>query len=132
MLEQFLSTLAAELELEGVPKKDKEGRFCLQLNAEQLLLVQQSEGGILLHARIGELPLSRQEEVLILLMKGNFLGQGTGGAVIGLEEDEKFLTLSQPLTYDMNYAHFKLALEQFANFLAYWQGELASQGLKTS
>jgi hypothetical protein len=132
VLEPFLQTLAAELELEGVLKKDKEGRFCISLTPELLIFAKEEEERVLLSAHIAPLPTTRQEEVVILLMKANFLGQGTGGAAIGLEEDEKFLTLSAALTYDMNYKLFKLALEHFANFLAYWQGELTSLGTKTS
>lgn len=131
MLEPFLQTLAAELELERVPEKDKEGRFCISLNPELLIFAREEEERVLLSARIAPLPATRQEEVVSFLMKANFLGQGTGGAAIGLEEDEKFLTLSMALTYDMNYKLFKLALEHFANFLAYWQEELVALGTKT-
>ena len=57
-------------------------------------------------------------------MKANFLGQGTGGAVIGMDPEENLLTLSLLLPYDMNYKMFREALEDFANFLDYWKTEL--------
>ena len=57
-------------------------------------------------------------------MKANFLGQGTGDATIGLDENENFLTLSLVLPYDMNYKMFKDALEDFVNYLDYWKEEL--------
>jgi len=57
-------------------------------------------------------------------MKANFLGQGTGGAVIGLDAEEKFLTLSLALPYDMNYRSFKGAVEDFANYVDYWREDL--------
>ena len=58
-------------------------------------------------------------------MKANFLGQGTGGATIGLKEDESFLTLSLSLPYEMNYRAFKDAVEEFVNYLEYWKSEAA-------
>ncbi len=61
----------------------------------------------------------------MLLMKANFLGQGTGGGALGLKEDESSLTLSLSLPYEMNYKVFKDSLEEFANFIDYWKKELA-------
>ena len=124
MLESFIITLATELELDEVPKKDPLNQFFLKLNSEQTLILKEQEEGILLRAQIGPLPEQRQEELCLLLMKGNFLGQGTGKSVIGLQENEKCLTLSTILPYDMDYRAFKLSTEEFANYLAYWQAEL--------
>jgi len=124
VLDAFILTLSEELELEQTPKKDPMNQFALKLNAEQVIMLKEEGEGIVLRARIATLPLERQEELCMHLMKGNFLGQGTGKSVIGLSEDEKFLTLSQVLPYDMNYKAFKLLLEEFANYLDFWQEEM--------
>jgi hypothetical protein len=34
------------------------------------------------------------------------------------------LTLSHVIPYDMNYKSFKELIEDFANYLDYWRGEL--------
>ena len=58
-------------------------------------------------------------------MKANFLGQGTGGARIGVDPDDKFLTLSHGFPYEMNYQLFKESIEDFVNYVVYWREEIA-------
>ena len=57
-------------------------------------------------------------------MRGNFLGQGTGGGVLAMDDNEKFLTLTLTMPYDINYKNFKETLEDFVNFADYWRQEL--------
>ena len=124
MLEQHLKTLSEELELGAVPEKEAGNIYQLQLNSQIKITLQEMDPGISFWSRIGPCPLVKKEDLFILLMKANFLGQGTGGACIGLDENENFLTLSSILPYDMNYKLFKDALEDFANYLDYWREEL--------
>lgn len=124
MLETLLKTLSKELELEEVPQKQQGNAYPLRLNPELLVTVYEREVGFAFWGRIGPCPMMRREELFIALMKANFLGQGTGGASIGLDENENFLTLSSTFAYDMNYKMFKDALEDFVNYLDYWREEL--------
>ena len=124
MLEPFLKTLAEDLELDDLPKKDEGGIYPFPLTSEVTIFMRELDPGISFWGQIGPCPLEKREDLFILLMKGNFLGQGTGGATIALDENEKFLTLSLVLPYDMNYKVFKDALEDFVNFLKYWREEL--------
>jgi len=57
------------------------------------------------------------------LMKANLLGQGTGEQAIGLDHEEKSLTLSCIIPYDINYKEFKEKIEDFVNYLDYWRLE---------
>lgn len=123
LLEQLLHTLTAELEMEA-PKKAEDGLYHLALNPEMTIAVKELDPGIAFWGRIGPCPTVKREELFILLMKANFLGQGTGGGAIALDENENFLTLSLVLPYDMNYKIFKDALEDFTNHLDYWKEEL--------
>jgi Tir chaperone protein (CesT) family len=124
LLESFVQTIAQDLEMEGAPKQEDKNTFLLQLTDKMTISLRELDERITLSSRIGECPLERREELFIHLMKANFLGQGTGGATIGLDEEEKFLTLSSVLPYEMNYKTFKDALEDFANYLDYWREEL--------
>jgi hypothetical protein len=124
VLEELLKTLAEELELEEIPKKDAENLYHLSLNPELSVTLQQLDPGVSFLGNIGACPAVKREELFILLMKANFLGQGTGSAVIGLDANENFLTLSSVIPYDMNYKMFKDALEDFTNYLDYWKEEL--------
>jgi len=124
VLEELLKTLTEELELEEAPKKEEGNLYHLSLNPEVSVTIQQLDPGVSFLGKIGPCPAVKREELFILLMKANLLGQGTGGATIGLDGNENFLTLSSAIPYDMNYKMFKDALEDFANYLDYWREEL--------
>jgi hypothetical protein len=124
MLEQLIHTLADELEFEETPKKEEGNIYHVSLNPQLSVRMQQLDLGISFWARIDACPTVKREDLFILLMKANFLGQGTGGSTIALDESENFLTLSSIFPYDMNYKMFKDALEDFANYLDYWKEEL--------
>lgn len=124
MLEQMLQTLSEELELGEVPQKEEGNVYHFSLNPQTSIRIQQLDPGISFLSRIGPYPTVKREELFILLMKANFLGQGTGGSTIALDENENFLTLSLILPYDMNYKMFKDTLEDFTNYLDYWREEL--------
>jgi hypothetical protein len=124
LLDPLLQKLAEDLELEELPKKEEGNSYHVVLNPQLTVKIQQLDPGLSFWARIGPCPTAKREELFIYLMKANFLGQGTGGAAIALDENENFLTLSLSLPYDMNYKMFKDALEDFVNYLDYWREEL--------
>lgn len=120
----FITTLAQDLELEEIPQRSKEGVFALTLNEEFSFLVRETEERVILEAQVAPLPQEKQEEVALMLMSANFLGQKTGSCALGLERNEKFLTLSCILPYDMDYKLFKLSVEEFVNYLSFWKEEI--------
>ncbi len=124
MLESLIKMLAEELELDGIPPKEDGNIYQLPLNGELTVRIQELDPGLAFWARIAPCPKEKREDLFILLMKANFLGQGTGNSTIALDENENFLTLSSVLPYDMNYKTFKDALEDFANYRDYWKDEV--------
>jgi hypothetical protein len=119
-----MKTLVEELELEETAVKQENNSYALTLNPQLALKIQPLDNGVSFWARIEPCPTQRREELFMLLMKANFLGQGTGNCIIALDENENFLTLSSVLPYDMNYKMFKNALEDFINYLDYWREEV--------
>lgn len=79
LVEQHLVKLAEELELAPLGSKDKGGSFHLALGQEMKISVKEVDEGFSLFAQIAPLPAKKREELLMLLMRANFLGQGTGG-----------------------------------------------------
>jgi hypothetical protein len=123
MLEKFVSEICSELPIEA-STKDADQWVHLTVNPTLRVSVKALDPGIIFSAPIGEPPLQKREDFYMLVMKANFLGQGTGGGTLSLDGDEKLLTLSLALPYDMNFKNFKEHLEDFANFVDYWKQEL--------
>jgi len=126
VIEQYLKQLYEELELGDPPPKEETGRYTLAFPEQLKVSITKLDPGYLFFSNLGACPKERREELFMCLMKANFLGQGTGGGVIGLDKEEKNLTLSLNLPYELKYKEFKEAVEDFANFVDYWKGELIS------
>jgi hypothetical protein len=124
MLEMLLKNLSDEINLETLPKLNEQKFYAFFLNPETEVKIKELDPGVVLLANIGPCPQIKKEELFTYLMKANFLGQGTGGASIGLDDSENSLTLSSVLPYDMNYKMFRDAIEDFVNYIDYWKAEL--------
>jgi Tir chaperone family protein CesT len=125
MVQGFLEKLCAELEISPVPKRDEGKVFHLHFAPKTEIALMDLDPGVEMRARLADCPKERREELFIYVMRANLLGQGTGASRIGLDDKEKFLTLSVGLPYEMNYHGFKEAFEEFVNHLVYWRDVLA-------
>lgn len=121
-LKQLLEQLCGELAIE-CPTIDREKGAMISIHPDYLLQIQDLDPGFSLQSKIEEVPIKKREEFYIYLMRANYLGQGTGGARIGIDANEKFLTLSLGFSYEMNYQTFKESIEDFVNYVAYWREE---------
>jgi hypothetical protein len=54
-------------------------------------------------------------------MKANLLGKATANAALGLTNDEKYLTLSTLMPYEVSYKELKEILEEFVNLVIIWR-----------
>jgi len=125
MVQGFLEKLCAELSIESVPKLNEKKLFAFHFAPGVVVALADLHPGVEMRAPICLCPSERREDLFIYLMRANLLGQGTGGARIGLDEKEKNLTLSLGLPYEMNYHAFKEAFEEFVNHLVYWRDVVA-------
>ncbi len=125
MLKELLQKLATDLsqDLDSFVQEEK-GVIHLKMGANPDVVLRELKPGLVFTSTIGAIPKERKEELFSFLMHANVLGQGTGGAAIGMDEYEKFLTLCLNLNYDINYTEFKARVEEFSNFTVYWQEEL--------
>jgi len=122
-LMDMVKQLASELSI--APPKEDRMPCVLGINASLAVTVRDLNPGFSLVSPITDCPNRKREDLFIYLMRANFLGQGTGGARIGLDADEKVLTLSIGFPYEMNYQHFKESVEDFVNYIVYWRDEIA-------
>lgn len=124
-LELLIEALAKELKLEAVPQKDKHSFFQVKINLEQTVAIKELEEGAYMTAKILPIPKEGGKEALyIYLMKANLLGQGTGGGALGIDQTEKYFTLSLTLPYELDYKTFHDTLEDFLNYIDYWKEEI--------
>jgi hypothetical protein len=122
-MEKLLKKLTSDLNI-TLPKKEKDKSYLLDINEDAQVKVWKIDSNIFLKADIILCPMKKREEIFTKLMQANLLGKSTGGAVIGIDEEEKYLTLSLTLPYEINDREFKERLEDFVNFLIYWKDEI--------
>jgi len=63
------------------------------------------------------------EEWYTHLLSSSTFGKATSGAILGLTEDGKQLTLTFPFEYPFAYKEFRDHLEEFFNTIDYWKEE---------
>lgn len=124
MLQNLVSQLCKELDIEPVPTMNEQKFIPITIGANCKIELRDLEPGLSLFAQICPTPDKRREELFLELMRANYLGQATGSSRIGMSSDEKFLTLSLGMPYEMSYRTFREALEDFANFLLHWRAEV--------
>lgn len=122
MLEKFLDTLTRELDLPPCLCKENKATFAL---GDTKTIIQKTDPGYFFTATVHALPKTNQEELFMKVMQGNLLGQGTGGSVIAMDQDEKHFILSRAVGYELDYPGFKELLEEFINYIHYWKEEIA-------
>jgi hypothetical protein len=128
MLDNLISDIEKYLNISLIKEDSKNSKgYLLTLNNDKEIYFEEGINGIYIRARIcsfSEDTFSSPEDAYIYLMKANFLGQGTKDAVISLDAEEKFLTLSTLIAYEVNYKMFRDLLEDFVNYLLFWEKEI--------
>lgn len=131
-LEPFIKQLTKEFELEGSLATEMPGSFALPLETDVAVMISETPEGFSLSCTLCPCPESRQEEFFTQMMLGNLFGQGTEGAVLGLDEKGKMLTLSRVILAQVEYPEFMDILEDFINSVDFWRTESAdhAKGVK--
>ena len=125
MLESILADLEKHLGLKAIKgSKEMSSFYQLDINQKTQIWVKDLNPGVFFRTTIAHLPSNNLEDLFIYLSKANFLGQGTGGAVISIDPSEIYLTLSHHIPYEMNYKMFRDKLEDFVNYLDFWKEEI--------
>jgi hypothetical protein len=124
MIDDLIKQLSTELELEEPLAPQMPGIFSLPLEESVHITIADKPPGFRLTCNVAPLPKKEEEEVLTRLMLGNLFGQGTKGAVLGLNEEGNLLTLSQDVDYNADYKEFRDIIEDFINTVDYWRIEM--------
>ena len=125
MLEKLLQTLCKELSISPVPEKNKEKIYLFPFSNTIEVELSDLNPGVGMTCHLLDCPKEKREDLFIWIMRANLLGSGTGGCRIGLDANEKVLTLSLSLAYEINYSIFKERFEDFVNYVIYWREEIS-------
>jgi hypothetical protein len=125
MLLDFLTRVCQELDISPVPEMNEEKFLSLPLG-DEVIEIRDLKPGLSLFGIICLCPEKKKEELFLKLSKANFLGQETGPTRIGMSSDEKYLTLSLAIPYELTYTVFREYLEDFVGFIVHWRTEVTA------
>jgi len=123
MFHDHLSKLLKELNIEGTVPRDM---ATVTLEVEGIGMdISDAPPGIELSANLGPFKETENPENLyIKLLRGNFLGQATSRAVLGLDEEGKSVLLRSSYPIIRSYREFRDAVEDFVNAVSFWKAEI--------
>lgn len=126
MLESILADFQKFLGVRAVKGSGNfENYFLLKISDREEVWIKDTNPGVLMRSILTPtFSKATLEDFYIYLMKANFLGQGTGGSVISIDPNEKFLTLSLSIPYEVNYRQVRDRFEDFLNYVDYWREEI--------
>ncbi len=122
-MKKLLENLANDLNTSFV-EVEKDRSFIFNFDSLIQVEAKKIDSTLYLSSQITACPEQKKEELFSYLMKANLLGEGTGNGAIGLDNSEKFLTLIHKMPYEENYQIFKESMEDFVNYLIYWEEEI--------
>lgn len=124
-LTKLIDGLQKEWELTVPLRQDVPSEYTVPLDAGLSFTISSyGRGGVLLHSTISPAPAKNPEEAYTQLLLGNLFGQGTKGALLGLNENGTQLTLSRTIGYDIDFQEFKDGVEDFINAIDFWREEM--------
>jgi hypothetical protein len=122
-LDEFMKQLSKEMELEEPLNAEMTGVYVLPLEEGPSLVITRTERGLSFTSTVADCPTIKRAEFLQIMMESNLFGQGTGNAILGLDNKGKQITLSHHIEYDIGYNEFTEILEDFINYVDFWRDE---------
>jgi len=123
MFHDNLIKLIKELSLGDITDvRRDESFFTLELEGTEIIL-RDEPPGLHFFSKLADLPETDQEKICIKLLSGNFLGQATKRAGLGLTEDGKYVVANAFYPTIKSYREFHDAVEDFMNVVSYWKKE---------
>ncbi len=124
MSKEILEEVARETGLTLKALKDKKESYHVLVNPDVKLTLTHLNPGIRLYALVAKIPEQNREELLMHMMEANFLYQGTGGNVLGVDQNEKRFTIRFTSLETVSKEALHDYLERFVNYLLYWRAKI--------
>ena len=120
MFREYIQRLLKELSLEGDSSLPSElESFSLEIDGVSVTLFDRAPG-VDYVATLGSLLEESREETLTKILRGNFLGQATRKAYLGLDESGQKVVAQMSIPLIRSFREFQDMLEDFANVLSFW------------
>ena len=130
MLENHLKQLSSQFSFPINLDKDVEGCVYMQIDQQTVLALKELSKGFVCKSDVSLLPPGDQEDLLSLLMRANYIGQGTKGGVLALNETAQMIIFISSITHEYNFREFKEKIEEFVNYLNYWKTKIKDETTK--
>ena len=127
MLEQLLHQLEVQHSCKATPLKGVEEHYTLSIDPYMPVTLVDLQPGLLIYSEIALFPSKQREALLTLLMKANFLGQGTSGGRLALNAKESHIIYTFYSKADLTFQMFTEILESFYNYAEYWREQIQLQ-----
>lgn len=122
MINNYMRQLEVELELEEPFEITKKGVYEYPLSEEMSIYISElNPEGVLFEARLAPFPADGGELFYTEMLEGNLFGAATYDATLGLSSDGKNIVLSHAAPRKIEYAVFRLMLDDFINVSLFWQ-----------
>lgn len=123
MIKEYIDKITDELNIRSF-YQEKDSSYSLTIHPKMIVKIYEKKPGFFFFAKIQPLFENKREEFLLYAMEGNFLGRGTGSGTLALDENKEYLTLSLNIPYEITYEEFHNQLEDFVNYVVFWQNEM--------
>lgn len=123
MFHDHLIKLLKELSIEGITVSRDASSFTLMVD-DVAVELKDTSPGLQLSASLGECPQEQEGSVFSKMLRGNFLGQATKQARLGLDESGKNALLLATIPTIRSYRDFRDAVEDFVNSVIFWKKEI--------
>lgn len=130
MLENHLKQLSSQFSFPLNLDQDAEGCVYLDIDHQTKLALKELPKGFVCKSDVSLLPPGDQEDLLSLLMRANYIGQGTKGGVLALNETAQTIIFISSITHEYNFREFKEKIEEFVNYLNYWKTKIKDETTK--
>jgi len=121
MLETHLKQISLQYSFPLDLEKDGEGFYQLMIDPQTPLAIKELPKGFVCRSDVAALTTQDLEDLLALLMRANYLGQGTKGGVLALNETAQAIVFFTSMLQEYNYKEFKDKIEECVNYLNYWK-----------
>ena len=121
-LDEMMKLLGKAYELERPVPKLEESVYALPIDEEgRRVRISEANDSFSFHAAVAPVPVNECETYFQHLLLADLFNQGTQGCVLGLDLEEKFITISFDCSDSVDYKEFKVLLEEFIGMVDLWE-----------